>query len=155
MTQKMEVQVSELRQIASWLTAVDIEFVEISRPGTTIRLTAEVERCAALRRESAPPSVPPERAAAVAHEPAGVQSQVATVTAHSVGVFLASHPARSTPFVSVDGRVARGDVVGLLQIAQLCVPVLAPTDGRVLRVLAAHGDKVGYGTPLLVLAASA
>ena len=156
MTQKSEVQVSELRQIASWLTAVDIEFVEISRPGATIRLTAEAEHRGALRHEPAPLplSAPLGRAAAV-YVPEGAQKQVATVTAHSVGIFLASHPARSTPFVSVDAHVARGDIIGLLQIAQLCVPVLAPVDGRVLRVLAAHNVKVGYGTPLMVLAVSA
>ena len=106
-------------------------------------------------REAPLPAVPSGRIAAAAHVPEDVQKQVTTVTASSVGIFLAAHPARTTPFVSVDAHVARGDVVGLLQIAQLCVPVLAPIDGRVLRVLAAHGDKVGYGTPLFVLAASA
>jgi acetyl-CoA carboxylase biotin carboxyl carrier protein len=154
MTHKIEVQVSELRQITSWLTEVDIEFVEISRPGTTIRLTAEAQQRGALH-ESPLPSVPGGGTAAAAHVLEGVQKQVTTVTASSVGIFLAAHPARTTPFVSVDGHVARGDIVGLLQIAQLCVPVLAPIDGRVLRVLATHGDKVGYGTPLFVLAASA
>jgi acetyl-CoA carboxylase biotin carboxyl carrier protein len=154
MTQKIEVQVSELRQITSWLTEVDIEFVEISRPGTTIRLTAEAQQRGALH-ESPLPSVPGGGTAAAAHVLEGAQKQVTTVTASSVGIFLAAHPARTTPFVNVDGHVARGDIVGLLQIAQLCVPVLAPIDGRVLRVLATHGDKVGYGTPLFVLAASA
>lgn len=154
MTQKIEVQVSELRQITSWLTEVDIEFVEISRPGTTIRLTAEAQQRGALH-ESPLPAVPGGGTAAAAHVLEGAQKQVTTVTASSVGIFLAAHPARTTPFVNVDGHVARGDIVGLLQIAQLCVPVLAPIDGRVLRVLATHGDKVGYGTPLFVLAASA
>ena len=154
MTEKIEVQVSELRQITAWLTEVDIEFVEISRPGTTIRLTAEAEHRGALR-EAPLPAASSGRTAAAAFVPEGVQKQVATVTASSVGIFLAAHPARTTPCVSVDAHVARGDVVGLLQIAQLCVPVLAPIDGRVLRVLAAHGDKVGYGTPLFVLAATA
>jgi acetyl-CoA carboxylase biotin carboxyl carrier protein len=154
MTQKIEVQVSELRQITSWLTEVDIEFVEISRPGTTIRLTAEAQQRGASH-ESPLPAVPGGGTAAAAHVLEGAQKQVTTVTASSVGIFLAAHPARTTPFVNVDGHVARGDIVGLLQIAQLCVPVLAPIDGRVLRVLATHGDKVGYGTPLFVLAASA
>ena len=154
MTEKIEVQVSELRQITAWLTEVDIEFVEISRPGTTIRLTAEAEHRGALRAVPLP-AVSSGRTAAAACVPEDVEKQVATVTASSVGIFLAAHPARTTPFVSVDAHVARGDVVGLLQIAQLCVPVLAPIDGRVLRVLAAHGDKVGYGTPLFVLAATA
>jgi acetyl-CoA carboxylase biotin carboxyl carrier protein len=154
MTQKIEVQVSELRQITSWLTEVDIEFVEISRPGATIRLTAEAEHRAVLR-DPLPSPAPGGCTAAAVFVPEGVQKQVATVTANSVGIFLAAHPARTTPFVSVDSQVAKGDIVGLLQIAQLCVPVLAPIDGGVLRVLAAHGDKVGYGTPLFVLAASA
>jgi acetyl-CoA carboxylase biotin carboxyl carrier protein len=154
MTPKIEVQVSELRQITSWLTEVDIEFVEISRPGTTIRLTAEAQHRAIVREPSLP-STPDGRTAAAVFVPEGVQKQVATVTANSVGIFLDAHPARSTPFVGVESRVAKGDIIGLLQIAQLCVPVIAPIGGRVLRILAAHGDKVGYGTPLFVLAAAA
>ena len=41
MTQKIEVDIGELRQITSWLAEVDIEFIEISKPGATVRLTME------------------------------------------------------------------------------------------------------------------
>jgi len=150
MTQKIEVEIGELRQITTWLAAGNVEFVEISRPGTTIRLSMEREPCAAV-------DAPPPRSAQSAR-PAGafeattrVQKRTTTVTARSVGVFLAAHPARSTPLVEPGAPVTQGEVVGLLQIAQLCVPVVAPVDGTVSQLLAVHGATVGYGTPLLEL----
>ena len=149
MTQKIEVEIGELRQITTWLAAGNVEFVEISRPGTTIRLTMEQEPCAAV--DAPPLAAQSARPAAAFDATMRVQKRTTTVTARSVGVFLAAHPARSTPLVEPGTPVAQGEVVGLLQIAQLCVPVVAPVDGTVSQLLAVHGATVGYGTPLLEL----
>jgi acetyl-CoA carboxylase biotin carboxyl carrier protein len=53
--------------------------------------------------------------------------------------------------VNEGAHVKVGDIVGLLQIAQLCVPVVASADGVVMKMLVAHGTTVGYGTRLLAL----
>lgn len=153
MTQKIEVEIGELRQITSWLAGGDVEFIDISTPGATIRLTMEPEPDVASR--ALPQSVLRGHSAAALDVQDVAQQHATTVSAGSVGVFLATHPARSKPLVDIGARVKQGDVVGLLQIAQLCVPVLAPADGHVTRLLAVHGDKVGYGTPLLELGLSA
>ncbi|CAE6738281.1 hypothetical protein R75461_02340 [Paraburkholderia nemoris] len=156
MTQKIEVDIGELRQITSWLAEVDIEFIEISKPGATVRLTME----------QAPGSIgadAPASAQAVSTVvPGGLaraadtaQTQAVSITAKSAGIFLSTHPARSTPLVSAGDHVKPGDIVGLLQIAQLCVPVVASADGMVMRLCVAHGATVGYGTPLLELSSSA
>jgi acetyl-CoA carboxylase biotin carboxyl carrier protein len=150
MTQKIEVEIGELRQITSWLAAGDVEFIEISKPGATIRLTMEQEPGAALDALLLPPAQGAHPAGTItATKPA--PQRTTTVTARSVGVFLAAHPARATPLVDRGAHVRQGDIVGLLQIAQLCVPVVAPVDGTVSQLLAAHGATVGYGTPLLEL----
>jgi acetyl-CoA carboxylase biotin carboxyl carrier protein len=149
MTQKIEVEIGELRQITSWLAACDVEFIEISKPGTTIRLTTEQESCVAPG--GLPPSAQTVRFAGAVDAPNRTEKQTTTVTAASAGVFLAAHPARSTLLVGLGGQVTQGEVVGLLQIAQLCVPVVAPVDGIVTRMLAVHGETVGYGSPLLEL----
>src|ERR1700756_4107772 len=152
MTQKIEVDIGELRQITSWLAEVDIEFIEISKPGATVRLTME----------QAPGSIGGEAPAVSAVVPGGLacaadtaQTQAVSITAKSAGIFLSTHPARSTPLVSAGDHVKPGDVVGLLQIAQLCVPVVASADGMVMRLCVEHGATVGYGTPLLELSPSA
>lgn len=155
MTQKNEVDIGELRQITSWLAAVDIEFIEISRPGTTVRLTLEQPSCAADASATDPVVVPAVPAPAAARASNNTQPLSVNVNASSAGIFLTTHPARATPLVEAGAHVKPGDIVGLLQIAQLCVPVLAPVNGVVTRTLAAHGATVGYGTPLLELAPAA
>lgn len=154
MTQKIEVDIGELRQITSWLAAADIEFVEIRKPGATVRLTMEQESYAVSRSASAQPALP-VAAGRVSVPETSLRKQAVSVTAKSAGIFLATHPARSTPLTSAGAHVKRGDVVGLLQIAQLCVPVVAPVDGVVTQWLVAHGTTVGYGTPLFELSPSA
>ena len=151
MTEKIEVDIGELRQITSWLAAVDIGFIEISKPGATVRLTMERAADVDLPVQAALPIVRSVRADA----PSSLDAQAVSVTAKSAGIFLTTHPARSTPLVSAGAHVKLGDIVGLLQIAQLCVPVVAPVDGVVTQLCHAHGATVGYGTPLLELAPSA
>ena len=154
MTQKIEVDIGELRQITSWLAEVDIEFIEISKPGATVRLTMEQAPCSADADASAQAvsAVVPGGLARVADT---AQTQAVSITAKSAGIFLSTHPARSTPLVSAGDHVKPGDIVGLLQIAQLCVPVVASADGMVMRLCVSHGTTVGYGTPLLELSPSA
>lgn len=152
MTQKIEVDIGELRQITSWLAAADIGFIEINKPGATVRLTMERVSCTADVNTPAVPSRDQSgRAGALETSP---NAQAVCVTAKSAGIFLTTHPARSTPLVSAGAHVKLGDIVGLLRIAQLCVPVVAPVDGVVMQLRHAHGATVGYGTPLIELAPS-
>lgn len=154
MTEKIEVDIGELRQITSWLAAVDIGFIEISKPGATVRLTMERAAGASVVDVPVQATLPIARSVR-ADAPSSLDAQAVSVTAKSAGIFLTTHPARSTPLVSAGAHVKLGDIVGLLQIAQLCVPVVAPVDGVVTQLCHAHGATVGYGTPLLELAPSA
>jgi len=156
MTQNNEGGIGELRQITSWLAAVGVEFIEISKPGTRVRLTLEQAACAgdaSATEHNVAPAVSAAANASVSKNSA--QPQTVNVTASSAGIFLRMHPARSTPLVEAGAQVKPGDIVGLLLIAQLCVPVTAPIDGVVTRTLAAHGTTVGYGAPLLELSPAA
>ena len=156
MTQKIEVDIGELRQITSWLAEVDIEFIEISKPGATVRLTMEqVPSSAGADASAQAQSVSTVVPGGLARAADTAQTQAVSITAKSAGIFLSTHPARSTPLVSAGDHVKPGDIVGLLQIAQLCVPVVASADGMVKRLCVAHGATVGYGTPLLELSSSA
>ncbi len=78
--------------------------------------------------------------------------QETQVIAVSPGVLLTCHPMRSTPFVESGAAVRQGDVLGLLRIAQLCLPVVAPCDGVVVKWLVEPGATVGYGTAVMTLA---
>jgi acetyl-CoA carboxylase biotin carboxyl carrier protein len=155
MTQTNEVDIGELRQITSWLAAVDIEFIEIRRPGATVRLTLEQATCTDGASATEPVFAPADSGATAASASNSAQPRTVSVNASSAGVFLVTHPARSTPLVDAGAHVKAGDIVGLLQIAQLCVPVVAPVNGVVTRTLASHGSTAGYGTPLLELSPAA
>jgi acetyl-CoA carboxylase biotin carboxyl carrier protein len=137
MTQGNELQISELKQITGWLETAGIGFIEIGGKGTVVRLTLEGQT---LGGKSA---VNPQAAPSV---------QETQVIAVSPGVLLTCHPMRSTPFVEPGAAVRQGDVLGLLRIAQLCLPVVAPCDGVVVKWLVEPGATVGYGTALMTLA---
>jgi len=152
MTEKDEVNIGELRQIMSWLATAGIEFIEICRPAATVRLTMEREP----RMKGWARTVHAlDDAEGTRERSAAVSEQSVGVAAHCAGIFLTTHPARSTPLVSAGAHVNAGDIVGLLRIAQLCVPVLAPVEGVVIDVLVAPGATVGYGTRVIELAPSA
>ncbi|WP_233848956.1 biotin/lipoyl-containing protein [Paraburkholderia sp. HD33-4] len=148
MTDKIEVDLAEIRQITAWLAATDIGSIEISRPGVTVRLKIDDEERGGKDTVRAPPAPGASASSSRAADASHCGPQAVTVTAKTVGVFLAAHPARATPFVEAGAQVGQGDVIGLLQIAHLCVPVVAPAAGVVAQPLVAHGAMVGYGTVL-------
>ena len=135
MTQGKELQISELRQITGWLEMAGIGFIEIGGKGTLVRLTLEGNG------EADPPSAQPAPSV-----------RETRVIAPSSGVLLTCHPMRSTLIVEPGAAVREGDVLGLLRIAQLCLPVVAPCDGVVVKWLVEPGTTVGYGTALMTLA---
>ena len=137
MTQGKELQISELEQITGWLETAGIGFIEIGGKGTVVRLTLEGQT---LEGKSAANPQP---------APSVRETQVIAL---SPGVLLTCHPMRSTPFVEPGAAVRQGDVLGLLRIAQLCLPVVAPCDGVVVKWLVEPGATVGYGTALMTLA---
>jgi acetyl-CoA carboxylase biotin carboxyl carrier protein len=132
MTQGNELHISELKQITGWLETAGIGFIEIGGKGTVLRLTLEGKSAVNPRPA---PSVREMQVIAVAP-----------------GVLLTCHPMRSTPFVEPGAAVRQGDVLGLLRIAQLCLPVVAPCDGVVVKWLVEPGATVGYGTAVMTLA---
>lgn len=71
------------------------------------------------------------------------------IMAPSVGVFRYTHPLRKTSLAQAGQQLMAGDPVGVLQIGELLVHVVAPKDGTVLGALVEDGAVVGYGTALI------
>jgi biotin carboxyl carrier protein len=140
-------ETSELRQIAGWLQAADIDCIEIGKPGRTIRMLrgpngyAIEDRAAAL----APAAPAPDQ------DNTGRPPVVAIAT--GVGIFLTGHPMRPSPMVGIGDRVEQGDAIALLQVGHLLAPVLAPASGTVGRVLVVSASRVDYGTALVEIQA--
>jgi acetyl-CoA carboxylase biotin carboxyl carrier protein len=130
------------RQLSAWLADTDIELLELEGPQTSLRLRRAIR---------APVALSPTAAA----EPSNLAAPAAGTTlvrADSVGVLLHRHPQRHAPLAPVGTRVRAGQPVALLRIGTLLLPVPAPRDGVVARLIADDGAALGYGEPLLELA---
>ena len=130
----------QLKQLSEWLVATDIAMLELRGPDGHIRLRHDGARVESIE----------DAAPAMTGTTSGCVPRV-TVAACSVGVFLHGHPLQTTPLARPGARVRAGQTLGLLQIGALLLPVTAPKDATVIGALVAHGETVGFATPLVEL----
>lgn len=123
------------RQISGWLAGTDIALLELEGPGASLRL----RRCGGSYVQEQP--TPPVAAAAPG----------TLVRTPSVGVLLHTHPQQQAPLAPPGSRVRAGQALALLRIGVVLLPVVAPRDGQVARVLVADGTTVGYGEAVVEL----
>jgi len=134
----------ELREIAGWMAATDIGFLELRMPGATVRLGRRGDEVVTLddgqRHDDARP--------AALNRPG---PPLDTVTSASVGVFLHAHPCATAPLARAGARMQAGQTLGLLRIGVLLLPVAAPRGGIVAALRVDDGATVGYGAALVEL----
>lgn len=133
-------QTQDIRQLAEWLAATDIDLLELRGPNLQIEIHRDGAGATA-EQQVAPAAA---QAATPAEAPAAV-----SVRATSVGVWLDRIPGRSTPLCAPGSAVFTGALLGLLQVGPLLLPVRAPCNGWHGNWLATPGSTVGYGTPLM------
>ncbi len=84
--------------------------------------------------------------------PPPVESAAADfVTAPMVGTFYASPSPGSPPFVEAGDTIKPGQVIGIIEAMKIMNEITADRAGVVEAVLAANGQAVEYGSPLLRL----
>ncbi|MDM0003022.1 biotin/lipoyl-containing protein [Variovorax sp. J22P240] len=136
----------ELREIAGWMAATDIGFLELRMPDAIVRLGRRGDEVVTLddgQRDDDAPVTP--RPAATNPPP------LDTVTSASVGVFLHAHPCAPAPFARAGVHVRAGQTLGLLRIGVLLLPVAASRAGTVAALRVEDGATVGYGAALVDL----
>ena len=126
-----------VRTLAEQLAGTDIDSLTLVGPTLTLRLARTPE--GEVRSQLAPAADP-------------ATASVQTLRAGSVGVVLTAHPLREEPLVQPGQAVLAGQALMLLQVGQVLLPVTAPRAGRVLRLRAEAGTRVGYGSPLVDIA---
>jgi acetyl-CoA carboxylase biotin carboxyl carrier protein len=77
---------------------------------------------------------------------------VDTVASPSIGLFWRSPKPGAPPFVEVGQHVDADDTVCIIEVMKLMTHVKAGQSGTVVRIHAANGDTVEFGTPLVDLA---
>jgi acetyl-CoA carboxylase biotin carboxyl carrier protein len=131
-----------IEQISAWLKEAGIDDLELSGPDRQLRLRAG-------RADH-----PDDAITEVNSAEAEFRAQHFTVNAPTVGILLHRHPMQDRPLAPCGCRIRAGQTVALLQIGALLLPVEAPRDGTVTRLLAEHGALVGYGTQIVELSAT-
>lgn len=125
------------------LRGTDIGLLEWQGPGVYLRLQG-------MPAPAAVPAGASDKRVATVDVPLPPQTRpLREVRAGSVGVLRLSHPLHQQALVHSGQKVQRGQTLALLQIGMALLPVPAPGDGVIGRILAAEGAVVGYGTPLL------
>ncbi len=86
------------------------------------------------------PSVPPEAAGGV------------LVKAPLVGVFYAAPAPDAEPFVRVGSRVAKGDILCVIEAMKMFNEIESTAEGTVSKILAVNGNIVEFNQPLFEIA---
>lgn len=124
----------DLSQIAAWMEAAGIAEVELHSDGKVIRMRVGA----------------PGGAVSVTRAPPLARRR--HITSTGIGTLRFAHPLRKGPLVGIGDRVAKGDVVALLQVGPAYLPVTAPTDGVIGAIVAEAGTRVDFGSPVFELA---
>ncbi len=135
-------KISDIPQVASWLSEAGIATYELTGPDYRICLRRSV-KARSRRGLSAGPGQ--DSAGPARDRPDAV------VASPGVGVFLRAHPVQEAALVEPNDPVAAGQPLGLLQIGPILLPVLSPRDGTVASIIAPDRSLVGYGDPLVAL----
>jgi acetyl-CoA carboxylase biotin carboxyl carrier protein len=135
-------KISDIPQVASWLSEAGIATYELTGPDYRICLRRSVK--ARSRRGLSAGSGKDSAGPARSHSDSVVASP-------GVGVFLRAHPVQEAALVEPNDPVAAGQPLGLLQVGPILLPVLCPRDGVVASIIAPERSLVGYGDPLVAL----
>ncbi|WP_448501499.1 acetyl-CoA carboxylase biotin carboxyl carrier protein [Sphingomonas sp.] len=151
-TRDMRIDIDMVRQLASVLDETRLTEIEVEDGERRVRVAREVTIAAAPAYAPAPPMAPAAPAAIEAAPPAAAPaSDVAAVRSPMVGTAYLSAEPGARPFVSVGQTVAAGDTLLIVEAMKVMNPILAPSAGKVARILVENGQPVEFDQPLVVV----
>lgn len=133
----------------SELTVRDGDFELHLKKETSVAAPAPLPFPAAMPAAQAVPAVPAVPGAQAA--PSGNPSALAgcrEVKSPLVGILYLAPAPGAEPFVTVGGRVAKGDVLCIVEAMKMMNEITADCEGTVLDICAANEDLVEYGQVL-------
>jgi acetyl-CoA carboxylase biotin carboxyl carrier protein len=154
-TRDMRIDIEMVRQLASVLDETRLTEIEVEDGERRVRVAREVTIAAAPMHAPvyapAPPMAPAAPAAIEAAPAATPDSDAAAVRSPMVGTAYLSAEPGARPFVSVGQTVAAGDTLLIVEAMKVMNPILAPSAGKVARVLVENGQPVEFDQPLVVV----
>ena len=140
--------IENVKSLAEILSAHGLTALEVDEGGIKIRLEKEAAGTS--------PAVQPP-AAAVYAEPNNDTAnddqsvdfnRLTEVKSPMVGVFYSAPSPDSEPFVSIGGKVKKGDVLCIIEAMKLMNEIVAEQDGEIVDICIKNGDIVEFGQVL-------
>lgn len=138
----------KIKKYAEIMEELGLSALEITKFGEKVRLERETSK--PLEPALSTPTHSEAAVAAAPDKPAPVEEEagVYTLTSPMIGAFYVSPAENQEPFVNVGDKVAKGDVLCIIESMKLMNEITSDVDGVILEVCAANRQAVDYGHPL-------
>jgi acetyl-CoA carboxylase biotin carboxyl carrier protein len=148
---KFDVDSDLIRRLAALLEETGLSEIELGEGNRRLRVARGGVRDI-IQAETAPPPGAGEAAPAAPAAPAvaGVPPPGAVPSPMVGTVYLAPEP-NAAPFVSVGDKVAKDDILFVIEAMKVMNPIRSPRAGTVLEIMVENGGPVEFGETLLVL----
>ena len=152
---KFDVDSDLIRRLAALLEETGLSEIELGDGDHRLRVARGGVRDI-IQVETTPPSAPPPgvgeaATAAPAASAAPGAPPPGAVPSPMVGtVYLAPEP-NAAPFVSVGDKVAKDDILFVIEAMKVMNPIRSPRAGTVLEIMVENGGPVEFGETLLVI----
>ena len=150
---KLEIDEALVRKLALLLEETGLTELEFEAGQQRIRVT----RGTSVLTTSVVNSTPAPLQASAVSAPASASSAMPEAPPHNavlspmVGTAYVAPEPGSPPFVSVGGKVAKGDTLLIIEAMKVMNPLHAQRAGTVVQIFVTDGMPVEFGQPLMVI----
>jgi acetyl-CoA carboxylase biotin carboxyl carrier protein len=150
---KLEIDEALVRKLALLLEETGLTELEFEAGQQRIRVT----RGTSVLTTSLVNSTPAPVQASAVSAPASASSAIPEAPPHNavlspmVGTAYVAPEPGSPPFVSVGGKVAKGDTLLIIEAMKVMNPLHAQRAGTVVQIFVTDGMPVEFGQPLMVI----
>ena len=135
----------DITRMIDLMDAHDLEEIELERRGVRLRVKKRGGGVMPTVTAQAIPSTTP------AATPSPAAGGLVVVKSPIVGTFYRASEPGAAPYVEIGARVARGQVLCIIEAMKLMNEIDAEEDGEVVQIFVENGQPVQYGDPLFAI----
>lgn len=137
-----------LRELVDFMQETNLDEVEVSENGSTIRLRRNLTQTVTAVQEMPIAPVLPQQTIQTPSEPV-VSGHV--LKSPMIGTFYRSSSPESSPFINIGDNVKKGQIVCIIEAMKTMNQIEADKDGVVESILPENADPIEFGQPLFVI----